>query len=324
MRSQSLDDARRDYGPEIERRLRLAIAGDGTLFDAARYHLETGGKRLRALLPPWVAHNLGGDWAAALDLGVAFELVHNGTLVHDDLQDGDIQRRGRPTVWTRFGMPQAVNVGTALMLLGVAQVLESPHKARLIADTNLAILRIVQGQALEFELSLDPAPTVDKWGRMAAGKTGALFGACFLAGARVAGLPDGDASAFQRLGCDLGVFFQMQDDLLDLVGDKGRDVPATDLAEGKISWPVAWFMVHGEAIARDRLLAIVTTPRGDTTREMVAEAREILIRGGAIAACAEQVASEAEQLRQVSWIAAVPGLVDQVLAPVGHVLPRHP
>lgn len=315
----SFDEARASHGAELERRLIAAVAGDGVLFDAARYHLETGGKRLRALLPPWLAHNLGGDAERALDLGVAFELVHNGTLVHDDLQDGDTQRRGLPTVWSRYGMPQAVNVGTALLLLGMAQVLKSQFGPRLIADVNLAILRIVEGQALEFELHADPEPTPEKWRRMADGKTGALFGACFLGGARAAGLNDNDSDALQRLGSDLGVFFQLQDDLLDLVGDKGREVPATDIAEGKISWPVAWVATHA-ASSRARLLEIVRAPRANTTPAMIHEALDLLHTSGAIDACVAELAALGRRIEHAPFAYAAPGLVERVLAPVSHVL----
>lgn len=320
----SFEEARARFGEALEGRLRAAVAGEGTLFSAARYHLDTGGKRLRAILPPWLAVNLGGAPEAAFDLGVAFELIHNGTLVHDDLQDGDTQRRGLPTVWARYGMPQAVNVGTALLLLGLAKVLETPVGARLIADVNLAILGIVEGQALEFELHTDPRPTPMKWERMAAGKTGALFGACFLGGARAAGCGDGECDTMRALGVELGVLFQLQDDLVDLVGDKGRERPASDLAEGKISWPVAWAAAHARQDEAARLLAIVRAPRAQTSDPMIDEALGLLEATGALAACAAEVARRARAIRSVSLSEALPGLVERVLAPVSHVLPAPP
>lgn len=322
----SFEGARERFGDELEQRLRAAVTGDGTLYSAARYHLETGGKRLRAILPPWLAVNLGRgaatDPEVALQLGVACELIHNGTLVHDDLQDGDTQRRGLPTVWARYGMPQAVNVGTALMLLGLAKVLETPVGPRLIADVNLAILRIVEGQALEFELHVDPRPTPARWERMAAGKTGALFGICFLAGARAAGRGDADSDAMRRLGFEVGVLFQLQDDLLDLVGDKGRERPATDIAEGKISWPVAWAVSSAGGEAARRLLEIVRAPRTETTSAMIDEALGILHTTGAMAACADEAARLGRAIQASPLSHAIPGLVERLLAPVSHVITR--
>lgn len=309
--------------PRIEALLREAAAGDGVLFAAARYHLDTGGKRIRALLPPLVARNLGASESAldeALTLGVALELVHNGTLVHDDLQDGDTARRGMPTVWARYGMQQAVNVGTAMLLLGLSKVLGTRPGAGLIADVNLAILHIVEGQALEFELQGSPNPSVQHWERMAAGKTGALFGACFIAGVAAAGGSHRARDAAWAFGVELGVFFQLQDDLLDLVGDKGRDAVATDLAEGKISWPVAWCCEHAEPALAARLLEIVKTPREATTSAMVAEALGLLHESGAIAAATGALTRSARSLLAAPWSEVVPGVVERVIAPVRHVL----
>jgi len=327
----SFDAARERFGVELELRLAHAVRGDGVMYEAARYHLETGGKRLRALLPPWVAYNLARERPdaardasveEAVALGVALELVHNGTLVHDDVQDGDTHRRGRPTVWVRFGMPQAVNLGTTLLLLGVQQVLGAPRGYEIIADVNLAILDIVAGQALEFELQSHPAPTTALWERMSAGKTGALFSACFLGAAHAARLSQAGLRDAARFGSRLGVFFQLQDDLLDLIGDKQRDVPATDIAEGKVSWPVAWAFEHRAAAARqvDALLGIVRAPRADTTPAMIHEALRLMHEVGAIAAGLERVAGLAAELAGHPLAAAAPGLVERVLDPIRHAL----
>ena len=83
-----------------------ATGGAGLMSSMADYHLATGGKRLRALLPPWVCASLGAPEAleTAITLGVGLELLHNGTLVHDDVQDGDALRRGEPTVWRRWSV----------------------------------------------------------------------------------------------------------------------------------------------------------------------------------------------------------------------------
>jgi len=156
---------------------------------------------------------------------------------------------------------------------------------------------------------------------MAAGKTGALFGACLLGGARAAGRGDADCDAMRALGVELGVLFQLQDDLVDLVGDKGRERPATDLAEGKISWPVAWAAAHADADEASRLLAIVRAPRAQTSDPMVDEALALLDATGALAACGAEVARRAAAIRSSTLSHALPGLVERVLAPVRHALP---
>ncbi|MCC6625737.1 MAG: polyprenyl synthetase family protein [Deltaproteobacteria bacterium] len=326
----SFTAARDRFSEALERRLMASVSGDGVLFEAGRYHLETGGKRLRGLLPPWVAHNLtlvrpdrSRVVEDALVLGVALELIHNGTLVHDDVQDGDTLRRGRPTVWVRYGMPQAVNLGTTLLLLGVQQVVGARRGHEIIGDINLAILDIVAGQALEFELQTHDGPTTAMWERMAAGKTGALFSACFLGAVHAAGLPSADLREAARFGSRLGVFFQLQDDLLDLVGDKQRDVPATDIAEGKISWPVAWACERRSgpsAAAIERMLESVRAPRAATSLAMIHEALGLLHEVGAIRAGLDRVAQLGAELTAHPLSRSSPGLVERVLDPIRHAL----
>ena len=97
----SFEEIHRRYSSEIERRLRGERATGSLIGEMIEYHLSTGGKRLRALLPVWICENLGGRPDAAVDLGVGLELLHNATLVHDDVQDGDCMRRGQPAVWAR-------------------------------------------------------------------------------------------------------------------------------------------------------------------------------------------------------------------------------
>lgn len=322
----AFDAVVRRHGRQLDEALVAAVAGDGLLERAARYHLATGGKRLRALLPIWVCESLGGRGEDALPIGVGFELLHNATLVHDDLQDGDALRRGAPAVWTRWGAAQAINVGNALFFRGLDAMTEAPSGPSLLPAAFAAMLEIVAGQALEFQLQLpradpDHVPaTLESWTRMASGKTAALFAVCVRGGVHAAG---GDASACEagaRFGRRLGLLFQVQDDLLDLVGDKGRDQRATDIAEGKVSYPVAWLADNHQGPEVDRLLAIVRAPRAETSPAMIAEALELLGRLGAIDATATYVRDEAAHASADPLASALPGLITRVLEPVRHAL----
>lgn len=321
-----LSEVRARYGAEIARRLEESVGGTELIAVAARYHLATGGKRLRALLPVWVCVNLGGEGADALDLGVGLELLHNATLVHDDLQDGDTHRRGQPAVWSRWGAAQAINVGDALFFRGLGRVIAAPRGLAFVSAALAAMNDVIGGQALEFQLQLPPsdpehlAPNLASWERMAAGKTASLFAACILAGALAAGHDDDARAAAGRFGRRVGLLFQVQDDLLDLVGDKGRGQRATDIAEGKISFPVAWAVEHGDADVVARLLAIVRSPRAETSMAMVEEALDLLTRLGAIDATIAWVRSEASAASADPLAAAVPGFVARLLDPVRHVL----
>ncbi len=315
----SFEAARLRFGDALEAHLAAAVAGEGVLAEAMGYHVGAGGKRLRALLPPWLAASLGAGASAvdeAIDLGVGLELIHNGTLVHDDVQDGDTTRRGQPAVWVRWGMPQAINVGTTMICLGLARILRTSVGAEVASVTNRAIIDVVGGQAAEFVLQTAPRPSVPAWEAMASGKTGALFRACYDAGARAARVSSEDASALSAFGAALGVFFQLQDDLLDLVGDKGREVPATDLAEGKISYPVAWAAEHAPSQSAARLLAIVHAPRAETSFAMVAEGLQLLHATGAIDAAVSSLRARAAALGSEPWAALTPGLIARVLEPV--------
>ncbi|MBM4320392.1 MAG: polyprenyl synthetase family protein, partial [Deltaproteobacteria bacterium] len=104
--------------PAILRLIDEVVAGScpsgSTLVPMCGYHLQTGGKRLRALLPLLVAEALGRDPAGLVPFGAACEMLHNATLVHDDVQDGDEMRRGQPTVWRRYGLARALDLGDAM------------------------------------------------------------------------------------------------------------------------------------------------------------------------------------------------------------------
>lgn len=322
----SLDEARARFMDALEARIDAAIAPSGLLAEMSRYCFATGGKRIRALLPPWVSANLGGDPAAALPLGAGLEILHNATLVHDDLQDGDTHRRGRPTVWNRWGAAQAINVGDSLFFLGLAEVCAAPAGPVAMGPICEAMQRVVHGQVMEFQLQL-PAdraealpPSLDRVCEMATAKTGALFGACLMAGALAAGRPMGEARTWYNHGEALGLLFQVQDDYLDLVGDKGRDLKGSDIAEGKISFPVAWALEHAPAEAAAELLTIVRLPRAETGPEHIERALHLLEAHGALAATAAWLRQRRDDALGGPFAAAVPGLAERFLAPVVHAL----
>ncbi|MBD89538.1 MAG: hypothetical protein CL940_04320 [Deltaproteobacteria bacterium] len=322
-----LDQIRVDWHERVDERLQEAVtsSGEQLLMQMNSFHMNTGGKRLRALIPIWVCVNAGGEPETALELGVGLELIHNATLIHDDLQDGDEVRRGQPTVWRRWGAAQAINAGDALYFHGIQRILRSPAGPEVALAASDALVRVIAGQVMEFRLQLDAsdenalAPTVSHWEQMARGKTGALFGVCCLAGALASGRPDA-ASDAMSYGTDLGLFFQVQDDLLDLVGDKGRGTLGSDIAEGKRSYPVVWALTHGDRMAAERILEIVSTPREETTESMVDDAIATLIHMGAIEATIRWLRAGGDALRSHPLAPLTPGIVEAVLRPIAHAL----
>ncbi len=150
----SFEDVTTLHARAMERRVLDGNVALGLVGEMIDYHLRTGGKRMRAFLPVWVCINLGGRAEAAFDLGAGLELIHNATLVHDDLQDGDTHRRGRPTVWHRWGAAQAINAGDALIFQGFARFAGAPALRRVLDVIALLMVRVVEGQALDAQLQL--------------------------------------------------------------------------------------------------------------------------------------------------------------------------
>jgi geranylgeranyl pyrophosphate synthase len=322
----SFDDVRRLYAREIERRLRKNRAAGGIVGEMIDYHLSLGGKRMRALLPVWICENLGGQPEAALDLGVGLELLHNATLVHDDLQDGDRMRRGKPTVWSIFSAEQAINAGDALIFEGLACIARSKAAPWLQESILEALRRLVDGQALDVHTQLcDSAPeavtlTLQTWEEMALAKTGVLFGACLRAGAAAAEASQRLCERAARYGEQVGILFQVQDDYLDLVGDKGRERPGADLREGKRSFPVVWALDHGDAEVIMPLRRLLATPRADRTWSQVDEALEALRLCGALDATATWLIRATRAADEDPIATFVPGWAKRCLAPVAHAL----
>jgi len=200
------------------------------------------GKAVRPALVFLAAEAVGGDPLTALPAAVAVELVHNFTLLHDDVMDGDRTRRHRPTAWTVFGLGQAILAGDALLTLAYDVLAAAGHpKAQEAARImSAAVLAVQDGQAadLSFEKRLDVG--VEECLRMAEGKTGALLGCSTALGALFGG---GDADQVNHLrvfGERMGLSFQLADDLLGIWGDPettGKPVHS-DLANRKKSLPV--------------------------------------------------------------------------------------
>ena len=281
------------------------------------YHLRTGGKRLRAILPLMVAEALGQEAASLIPFGAACELIHNATLIHDDLQDGDELRRGQPAIWKEFGQARAINLGDACLYLAPLCLddLPVPEASRWRAGRRifLDILQVIDGQEREFDLQADATVDLSTYRRMVEGKTSGLF-ALPVAGA--AELCDAEEALVQALevACrSLGVLFQVQDDILDLYGDKGRDARGGDIKEGKRSALVVAFNGLAAPDDRRRLQEILDTPRDQTSEEMVAWAIDALRDQGALASALGLIDDCKLEVAELSALQDYPTLRDLLL-----------
>ncbi|HSL42758.1 MAG TPA: polyprenyl synthetase family protein [Anaerolineales bacterium] len=222
---------------------------------------EATGKRIRPLMVLLCTAACGANWHSALPGAAAVELVHNFSLVHDDIQDNSDKRRGRPTTWVKWGMPMAINVGDALFVMSNQAIinLKENYPADVVVKAaeilHNTCLELTRGQFLDmsYEERTDLA-TEDYW-PMVSGKTAALLSSCCHIGALLGGGDESKQDAYRSFGHYLGLAFQVQDDILGIWGDEivtGKSA-ASDLIEGKNSLPVlAGLSSNGKFAARWR------------------------------------------------------------------------
>lgn len=258
--------------PEIERRLQDVIDQSvqpdyAELRSMLRYHLgwegagagpEAQGKRIRPLLVLLSTVAAGGDWHAALPAAAAVELIHNFSLIHDDIQDRSELRRGRQTVWVKWGVAQAINAGDLMFTLAHLSLLDlaktQPPEAVVKASQVLheTCISLTKGQFLDLYNENEPSMPIDSYWPMVGGKTAALLAASLELGAIVAQVDAERREAFRRFGYQLGLAFQMLDDLLGIWGDAGETGKSTesDLVSGKKTLPVLYGLRQGGQFAQ--------------------------------------------------------------------------
>lgn len=253
------------YKTLVDERLR-DFGGDphpASLYEPTRYVLSAGGKRIRAILVMLAAEAVGGDGRAAIDAGLGVEILHNFTLVHDDIMDSAATRRGRATVHTRWDEGTAILVGDVMIGLAYRGLLHSPpHRAiEVLRAFTDGIVDVCKGQALDREYETRHDVTLDDYLHMIAMKTGRLVETA----AEVGGvIGDGTAEQIEGLRSyarHIGLAFQIQDDLLDITAEEaefGKRIGG-DVMEGKKTYLLvrALERVHDEAdrALLDRFLA---------------------------------------------------------------------
>lgn len=257
--------------------------------EGVRYQLSSGGKRLRPALCLIACEALGGDPAKALPFAAATEVLHNFFLVHDDIEDGDRVRRDRPTLWVKFGLANAINIGDHLLGACWRFVLGAPlppeRNLRLLELFTAAFERTVEGQALDINLRGGRDVTLETYYRIVTLKTGYYLALPWVGGAVVAGAPESALEALWELGKCLGPAFQIRDDTIDLTQGKGRGGEiGCDLKEGKPSIFFAYSLERqvGSPEEREKLIEIAAKPREGTSDEDVAWAIDFYRRHGAI------------------------------------------
>jgi len=208
-----------------------------------------GGKGIRPALALLSAEAAWADGGVGVPGGIAVELVHNYSLLHDDIIDGDEERHHRPTVWSLWGVGPAIIAGDALETLAHQVLLETTSTAGAEAARALsaATAEMISGQADDIAFERRRNVSVEDCMAMSAAKTGALLGCAASIGAVLAAAPDATVGALRDFGCHLGLAFQAVDDLLGIWGDPARTgKPAgSDLRQRKKSMPIVSALAAG-------------------------------------------------------------------------------
>ncbi len=240
------------------------------------------GKLIRPSLCLWACEACGGDADAAIGAATAVEWVHNFTLVHDDIQDGDRNRHGRATVWAVWGVAQGINAGDALHALAfraLAEGMAEPERTmRAVSALSTATLEVVEGQCLDLSLEGRVQIPLRAYLRMVRAKTGALLSVGLVMGAIAAGAPERIVQRFRRAGYLLGLAFQMRDDWLGTWGDPtltGKS-SAGDVGRRKASFPLV-AAYHALPSQKQRRLLEAFAERTD---EATQEIRTLLHEAG--------------------------------------------
>jgi geranylgeranyl diphosphate synthase type I len=265
------------------------------LYDMVRYHmgLDTDaprGKRIRPLIGLLAYQSIAGDHARALPGAAAVEMGHNFSLVHDDIEDQGQERRHRPALWTRWGVPQAINTGDTLFTLSRMALYrlseEGFDDARILRLMRLydeTCLRLCEGQFMDIWSSEHDDPmSVDHYFDMIGRKTAALIAGSAEAGAVLATDDEAVISAYRRFGWALGLAFQLNDDLLGIWGDETMTGKGTsDIVTRKKTLPLIYAAEHAIGADRRQLRAILSQSAREPSAVQVAEVLDILARVGA-------------------------------------------
>jgi geranylgeranyl pyrophosphate synthase len=330
--SRHFEDLAAQFETELRAFSRARAAQEGrpvqNLHDAMDYALgadledpKKRGKRIRPLLCLLTAEALGADRARAMPFALAIELMHNFALVHDDIEDGDVMRRGRDAAWIKYGLAHAVNVGDYLLVQTTSALLDwgtpaldVPTRFRLLKLIDAALEHTHIGQALDINFRARREFSESDYLRIVREKTGYYLAAPIQGGAIVAGADEATLARIQEMAHLLGPLFQIIDDIIDLTDGKGREATGSDIREGKRSYLVAWTAGRASPAERDRMFDILDKPREATTRRDIDIISKLFDRHGAIDAgrryCQELYA------QSLRVLATLPPALGAALGPV--------
>jgi len=293
------------YIKQVERYLkkRIVVQQPRSLYNPCHYVFRGGGKRLRPVLLMLSCEAVGGKSTDAISAGAAIEILHNFTLVHDDIMDHAPSRRGRPTVHKKWDESTAILVGDVLLALAYRELLSTPTPdiQKISQIFTEAVVTVCEGQALDKEFESRTRVYVNEYIMMIEKKTGKLFSASTEIGATIGGGTKTQVQALSNYGAHLGRAFQIQDDLLDVIGDEGTFGKAIggDLQEGKRTYLLLEAMRRAKGNERKALEKVFARK---VTRKEIDKYRKIYEDTGAINSAKERIQEDLETAKERLFI----------------------
>ncbi|GAB4301224.1 MAG: polyprenyl synthetase family protein [Ignavibacteriaceae bacterium] len=232
-----------------------------SLYNPGKYILNSGGKRLRPLLVLLSAKAAGGKFSDAYNAAVAVELLHNFTLVHDDIMDNADKRRGRVTLHKKYDSSTAILAGDSLLAVAYECLLKDcrQNPVKIFQSFTKALVKVCEGQSLDKDFETRTAVAPEEYIEMISKKTAAMIEMCCELGGLIAGAPNKIVRALALFGRYIGIAFQIQDDLLDITADEKKfgKTSGGDLVEGKKTFLFLRALEKATGADREALLRVI-------------------------------------------------------------------
>lgn len=263
--------------------------------DIGHYIIEAGGKRLRPLLSLLAANNLACSDRRYIDLAVIIEFIHTATLLHDDVVDLSMLRRGRATANAQWGNAPSILVGDFIYSRAFQMLVDlgSMEIMQLLSNTTN---QIAEGEVFQLTRAGDPDTSREDYLRIIRDKTAILFAAALKSAGIIAGASREQQQALHQYGLDLGIAFQLADDVLDYQGDSqttGKNI-GDDLAEGKPTLPLIYSMENNKAGEADMVIEAIRNKDASQLKAIIA----LIRKNGALEHTLELAQSHADKAKQ--------------------------
>lgn len=295
----SFERKNQKYRSIIDRRLQSSIRKSEpvSLYEPMRYVLSASGKRIRPLLILLSCEAVGGTMNEAVNAAVAIEVLHNFTLVHDDIMDHASSRRGRATVHVRWDENIAILVGDELVALAYRELLKTRSRAiARVADVfTEGVVEVCEGQAYDKEFESRKMVSLNDYLLMISKKTGKLFSVSAEIGGLIGGGTEREIRALRSYATYLGRAFQIQDDLLDVIADEKEfgKVIGGDIVEGKKTFLL--IQAYEKTSGKDKRIIQSIIEKKRSSASMIPVVKEIYERYGIIALAKQSIDKDIQQ-----------------------------